>query len=168
MAKVALLQSFTAVLWAGFVLAVSWMEAWVKFRAPLLAKHVAYDVGRHVFRGLNAVEMPLAASLLALGFVGSAGLLMPGALAAILALQVLCLTPLLERLAFFRIVEAFDTSDKNASQEKLALVRELEAKISGSSAPPVSLHIVYVVLEGMKVVGLVSYAIELCSAHLPC
>lgn len=31
---------FLTTLWAGFVLGVSLMEAWVKFKAPLLLKHV--------------------------------------------------------------------------------------------------------------------------------
>jgi len=42
-------------LWLGFVLAISFMEAWVKFRADI-DRATALDVGRHVFAALNMVE----------------------------------------------------------------------------------------------------------------
>ncbi|MFA8435631.1 MAG: hypothetical protein ACEPOZ_14015 [Marinifilaceae bacterium] len=47
-------------LWLGFVLAISFMEAWVKFRANI-ELGVALDVGRHVFAALNMVERLFAA-----------------------------------------------------------------------------------------------------------
>jgi len=40
------------------------MEAWVKFSTPLLERHVAFDVGRHVFVALNTVEVVIAQSIL--------------------------------------------------------------------------------------------------------
>ena len=66
-----------ATLWAGFVLAISFFEAWVKFRAPFLPKFFALDgaslspstsswnhaspvpapVGRTIFPTLNAIEV---------------------------------------------------------------------------------------------------------------
>ena len=57
------IQAATCLVWASFILAISFMEAWVKFRAPFLRKHVAVDVGRHVFATLNAVELGLTASI---------------------------------------------------------------------------------------------------------
>lgn len=163
-AKVALVQAGTAVLWAGFVLAISWMEAWVKFRAPLLAKPAGLDAGRHVFRGLNAMEMPVALLLVCLALRGGTDWVQPCILAAELAMQVVWLTPQLERLAFFRIVELFDTS--TASQEQLALIRELEVMIADLSLPPWWLHVVYVFVEGVKVAGLLYYAVALCSLQV--
>ena len=43
-------------IWIGFILSISFMEAWVKFRAESLDLPTALDVGRHVFGALNVVE----------------------------------------------------------------------------------------------------------------
>jgi len=43
-------------IWIGFILSISFMEAWVKFRAESLDLPTALDVGRHVFSALNGVE----------------------------------------------------------------------------------------------------------------
>lgn len=51
-------------IWAGFILAISFMEAWVKFRADSLDLPTALDVGVHVFGALNFVERIFAAILL--------------------------------------------------------------------------------------------------------
>lgn len=48
-----LIQFVVALLWTGFVLAISFMEAPVKFRAQSLPKNIAVDVGRTVFWALN-------------------------------------------------------------------------------------------------------------------
>ena len=60
-AAVALLST----VWLSFVLAISFTEAWVKFRAPTLSKSAAVDAGRHVFAALNSVEAGLAVGLVA-------------------------------------------------------------------------------------------------------
>jgi hypothetical protein len=36
-------------IWIGFILSISFMEVWVKFRAESLDLPTALDVGRHVF-----------------------------------------------------------------------------------------------------------------------
>lgn len=36
-------------IWMGFVLVISFMEAWVKFRVESFDLPTALDVGRHVF-----------------------------------------------------------------------------------------------------------------------
>lgn len=46
--------------WVGMVVAISFLEAPVKFTAPSLTRPVALDVGRHVFTALNRVELGLA------------------------------------------------------------------------------------------------------------
>ena len=45
-----------ALLWLGFVLAISFMEAPLKFRAPGVSRSQALAVGQVVFRALNLVE----------------------------------------------------------------------------------------------------------------
>ncbi|KAF9586079.1 hypothetical protein BGW38_009916 [Lunasporangiospora selenospora] len=46
--------------WIGANLAISFMEAPVKFLAPLPSRRGLVDVGRHVFSALNKVEVVLA------------------------------------------------------------------------------------------------------------
>ncbi|CAO3565157.1 unnamed protein product [Mortierella alpina] len=47
-------------LWLGANLAISFLEAPVKFLAPTPARRGLIDVGRHVFSALNKVEVGLA------------------------------------------------------------------------------------------------------------
>ncbi len=123
-------------LWAGALLAISFMEAWVKFRAPLLSKEAGLDVGRRVFRGLYAIEGTLAAGVVGFGLWGADGwvtlstaLLPP----AILLFQILVLFPKLERRA----------------------VERIEGKESSGG----NVHGPYIILEILKLLGLFSAAI---------
>ncbi|MEO6792530.1 MAG: hypothetical protein ABI253_05440 [Mycobacterium sp.] len=63
--------------WVGMVLAISFLEAPLKFRAPGITLQVGLGIGRLVFRALNAVEIVLAA-VVVLTVVGGA----PGIAAA--------------------------------------------------------------------------------------
>lgn len=47
-------------LWLGMVLAISFLEAPLKFRAPDVTLPIGLGIGRLVFRALNAVEVMLA------------------------------------------------------------------------------------------------------------
>ncbi len=46
-------------LWAGMILGISFLESWVKFRAPTLVKPVGLDVGRTVFRFFHGAQCGL-------------------------------------------------------------------------------------------------------------
>ncbi len=46
-------------LWLGFVLSISFMEAPIKFRAPGVSRNVALSIGRVVFQALARVELVL-------------------------------------------------------------------------------------------------------------
>lgn len=56
-------------IWIGFLLAISFMEAWVKFRAQSLERPVALEVGMYVFGALNMVERFFSAALLVYVFI---------------------------------------------------------------------------------------------------
>lgn len=43
-------------MWAGFIAAISFMESWLKFRAPSLTLPVGVSIGKLVFNALNKVE----------------------------------------------------------------------------------------------------------------
>lgn len=47
-------------LWIGFVCAISFMEAWIKFRAPGVSIAVGLGIGKLVFAALNKVEWVFA------------------------------------------------------------------------------------------------------------
>ena len=55
-------------IWIGFILSISFMEAWVKFRAESIDLPTALDVGRHVFGALNVVERIFSVFLLIVVF----------------------------------------------------------------------------------------------------
>ncbi len=47
-------------MWIGFVGAISFMEAWLKFRAPGISLELGLGIGKLVFTALNKVEWILA------------------------------------------------------------------------------------------------------------
>lgn len=47
-------------IWIGFVGAISFMEAWLKFQAPGITVPLGLGIGKLVFRGLNIMEWVFA------------------------------------------------------------------------------------------------------------
>lgn len=47
-------------IWIGFICAISFMEAWLKFRAPGVSLPIGLGIGKLVFGALNIVEWILA------------------------------------------------------------------------------------------------------------
>lgn len=83
--------SALAFVWLGMVLAISFLETPLKFRAPGVTVPVGLGIGRLVFRALNTVEAVLAAALLAVVQAGGAPASVTGpavGVAALLAVQV--------------------------------------------------------------------------------
>ena len=50
-------------LWLGFVLAISFMEAWIKFRAPGITVPLGLGIGSLVFGALNIMEWVFAIAI---------------------------------------------------------------------------------------------------------
>ncbi|ADJ27121.1 hypothetical protein [Nitrosococcus watsonii] len=120
------------ILWIGFLLAISFMEAPLKFRAPSLTLPVALEIGYIVFHALNLVEIIFAALILAATYFGLASrksILFAMGVIGILTIQTI--------LLFTKL----DT-------RTLAIINGLET----SSTP---YHIVYMVMEVIKLIGLV-------------
>lgn len=55
--SVAIIAAF---LWIGFVGAISFMESWLKFRAPGITVNLGLGIGRLVFSALNRIELILS------------------------------------------------------------------------------------------------------------
>lgn len=118
--------------WLGMVLAISFLEAPLKFRAPGVTLPLGLGIGRLVFRALNACEAVLALVVIAGLLVGraGAGVAVAAAVAVVtLAVQVLLVRP--------------------------ALTRRSDQVLAGADGPRSHAHLVYVGLEVAKVVALV-------------
>ncbi len=129
--------------WLGMVLAISFLEAPLKFRAPGMTLPLGLGIGRLVFRALNAAEIALAALLTAAGVAAgmpTAGWLLLAGLAGLLAAQVLLLRPRLDRRAV--------------------------AILAGQTSPPSRQHLAYIALEGAKVLALPVLGVVLSTAML--
>ncbi|MCU4174022.1 hypothetical protein [Carboxylicivirga sp. N1Y90] len=45
--------------WAGMISAISFIEAWLKFKAPRVTREIGLGIGKLVFTALNRVELVL-------------------------------------------------------------------------------------------------------------
>ncbi|SQD99688.1 conserved membrane hypothetical protein [Parafrankia sp. Ea1.12] len=125
-------------LWLGMVLAISFLEAPLKFRAPGMTLKIGLGVGRLVFRALNTVEAVLAVvvvAALAADRPPAAALVVLSVAVAVLAAQ----------LAFVRP----------------RLTRRSDAVLAGLDAPRSRAHHAYVALETAKVATLLAGGILL-------
>lgn len=129
------LAAAVAFVWLGMVLAISFIEAPLKFRAPGVTIRLGLGIGRLVFRALNTVEAVLAVAVLItvlLGQPGAAPIVAMAVVLVMLAVQLAVVRPRLNRRS-----DAVLAGD-------------------GDVGPRSHAHVVYVVLETIKVVGLVT------------
>ncbi|HEY0700799.1 MAG TPA: hypothetical protein VGD43_23705 [Micromonospora sp.] len=121
------LQVAVPFVWFGMVVAISGIEAPLKFRAPGITQALGLGIGRLVFRALNWGELLLLVVLAAV-LVTSARAGLPltltGVLGLILLTQMFVLRPLLDERA--------------------------QVIIAGGVPTASSLHLVYIALEGAK------------------
>jgi hypothetical protein len=93
-------QLLVPTLWLGMVVAISFLEAPIKFRAPAVTLPVGLGIGRLVFKALNRVEIVLLVVLSAMCCAarpGTAPLILLGCIAAVLTIQVVVVRPPLGR-----------------------------------------------------------------------
>lgn len=127
--------------WLGMVLAISFLEAPLKFRAPGVTLQIGLGIGRLIFRALNTVEVCFALVIVAIAVAGPApariAVAFAGAIAA-LAIQVIAVRP--------------------------ALTRRSDQVLAGSDGPRSHAHYVYVGFEVVKVAALIVAGILLLTA----
>ena len=124
--------------WLGTVLAISFLEAPLKFRAPGVTIQVGLGIGRLVFRALNLVESVLAAALTVLVAVGDPS-------ARVIAWTVAVLVLLLGQLAVVRP----------------RLNRRSDRVLAGEDLPRSRGHLVYIAFEAVKVLALIGLGVTL-------
>ncbi|WP_375483546.1 hypothetical protein [uncultured Mycobacterium sp.] len=119
--------------WLGMVLAISFLEAPLKFRAPNVTTQIGLGIGRLVFRALNAVELAFAI--------------------VTLAVTVASRPPLGVIVAF---VVAWATLVAQLAAVRPFLNRRSDKVLAGLNAPRSRGHYAYVGLEVVKVIALVT------------
>ncbi|NDK23223.1 hypothetical protein FSY75_01785 [Streptomyces sp. TR1341] len=124
--------------WLGMVLAISFLEAPLKFRAPGVTVPVGLGIGRLVFRALNTVEAAFAVVVIVAVAVGAAPAWIIGLTAAAAVL-------LLAQLAAVRPY----------------LNRRSDRVLAGENLPRSRSHLWYVALELLKVAALLALGIGL-------
>jgi hypothetical protein len=127
--------------WLGMVVAISFLEAPLKFRAPNVTLQIGLGIGRLVFRALNSVELAFAIVILLAGVASPPPARVTAAFLvafAALALQLGAVRPLLNR-----------RSDK---------------VLAGLNAPRSRGHYAYVGLEVIKAIALVAAGTLLLSS----
>jgi len=86
--------------WLGMVLAISFIEAPVKFRAPGVTVQIGLGIGRLVFRALNTVEAALAL-VIAIAFIvdapGRGGGIALSVATVVLVIQLVVIRPRLTK-----------------------------------------------------------------------
>ena len=117
--------------WLGMVLAISFIEAPVKFRAPGVTLPIGLGIGRLVFRALNIAEAVFAAVLVVVAVADTpetAPLVAFGVAVVSLAVQLAAVRP--------------------------RLTKRSDAVLAGEDGPRSHAHLWYVGLELVKVVAL--------------
>lgn len=135
--------------WLGMVLAISFLEAPLKFRAPGITLALGLGIGRLVFRALNAVEIVFAAVVVfavATAAPGPIALAGVAVAVAVLGVQLLVVRPRLRRRS--------------------------DAVLAAQTAPPGGIiersraHYAYAGLEVVKVAALLTAGIALQLASI--
>jgi hypothetical protein len=124
--------------WLGMVLAISFIETPLKFRAPGVTLQIGLGIGRLVFRALNACELGLAAVVVACFAIT------PPTTVVAVAAAVAVIT-LLEQVLVVRP----------------RLTRRSDAVLTGGEGPRSRAHWAYVGLEIVKVIALLIAGISL-------
>ena len=132
-------------LWIGFVCAISFMEAWLKFKAPGITLPLGLGIGRLVFNALNKVELVFALVVIINIFWNSSDILKWKNLAFAIPLTLLFIQT-------FWLLPALDA--------------RAELHIQGQFVPPSNLHFYYVGMELVKIVGLSLFGIKLLKHNI--
>jgi len=117
--------------WLGMVVAISFIEAPLKFRAPEVTVKIGLGIGRLVFRAINTLEVLFAIVLVAALAVETSTVVATVALAVAVVALVLQLALVRPRLT-----------------------RRSDAVLAGEEAPRSRAHHFYIALETVKAAAL--------------
>ncbi|GAB1462099.1 hypothetical protein [Pedobacter sp.] len=132
---VALICTFT---WIGFICAISFMEAWLKFRAPGVTLPIGLGIGRLVFAALNKVEWVFALAIL---------------ISSLKTIRKTSINPFYIVVVLVLILQT--------TWLLPALDARAQLYIDGKNVPHANLHIYYVIAEGVKIISLFIFGTQL-------
>lgn len=143
MSLVAAVQVSVAFVWLGMVLAISFVEAPLKFRAPGVTIPIGVGIGRLVFRALNSVEAVFGLALIVTLLLPTAAQSWWSAALVVAACLILAAGAGIVRPAMDRRVRQGEIAD---------------------GVPRTSLHLWYVLLELLKVFALIGIGVSVFAA----
>jgi ABC-type transport system involved in multi-copper enzyme maturation permease subunit len=126
-------------LWIGFVCAISFMEAGLKFKAPGVNMQIGLGIGRLVFSALNKTEWVFAMAIFFSFFITKQSLFSIN--------NLFYYIPFI--LLFIQTIWLLPALDKRA-----------EMRINGMEVEASLLHIYYVVIEVIKVISLLIFSVK--------
>ncbi|CAM1373901.1 hypothetical protein [Tenacibaculum xiamenense] len=134
---------YLVALWTGFVLAISFMEAWLKFQAEGVTREIGLSIGSLVFKALNLVEL----------FIGGTIVLL------VLLLRRYSLTKLyrFSPIVFILLFQTFFLLPILDSRAMLI--------IKGTTVAESYYHLYYVILEVIKVMLLIKIGIQIIKTN---
>ena len=130
------IQLVVPIFWLGMVVAISFVEAPIKFRAPGVTLAIGLGIGRTVFAALNVFEVVLAVVLsIAWLYADVDGWLLLVLVSTILVVQVVVVRP--------------------------PLTKRSNRVLAGEDLPRSKIHLIYIALEVATVLLLVALTVEL-------
>lgn len=125
-------------LWIGFVAAISFMEAWLKFTVPGVTLVTGLSIGKVVFGALNKVEIVFAlilivSLLVSRNMVWSTEIFLMMVLAILFVQSVWILPSLSSRIDIY---------------------------LSGNTPPASNLHFYFIAMESVKLIALLFYGFK--------
>lgn len=125
--------TFSIIFWAGLIGGISFLEAPLKFQAPGITIPLGLGIGQLVFQALNKIEIVLLVIILICSFKTN--------LKNIKGLLLLIIT-------FSLLIDSFWL---------LPLLDERAKLVLAGKSPPESIHhLLYALLEGIKIISLVT------------
>jgi len=132
---IALISTFV---WIGFVCAISFMEAWLKFRAPGITLPLGLGIGRIVFSALNKMEWVFSIIIILNLFFSNEKKITWNNVYFFLAFFILLIQT-------FWLLPTLDARAELHIQNKIVL--------------PSNIHFYYIILEMIKVISLSIFGI---------
>lgn len=130
------IQLVVPIFWLGMVVAISFVEAPIKFRAPGVTLAIGLGIGRKVFAALNVIEVVLAVVLsIAWLYADVDGWLLLVLVSTILVVQVVVVRP--------------------------PLTKRSNRVLAGEDVPRSKTHLIYIALEVAKVLLLIALTVDL-------
>lgn len=124
--------------WVGFIGAISFMEAWLKFTAPGVTLATGLSIGKVVFTALNRMEIVFA--LLILG-------------------RVMTHSPLIWSKEVYYVLAVLILVVQSLWVLPMLSARA-DLYIEGNTPSPSNVHVVFIALEALKAAALLLYGIK--------